>query len=220
MTGDGVGGDAQRLPQTDHGIFDREQRWLGKQRLIESPGVGILRNSGTATEHLFQVDPLGLALPLPALAGRIQDAADVDVQMRLEQARAAIHLLPEHGPGFVEVVRHAGVVIADTGQQEDHRAPWFVRAAGNDTLRVSLTESGDGILAVDADEAAAVRERLASDAQGVGHVAHVHGVVLDQELPQTLRRQVESRGGLRRHQQHVRRTWLSRRGRLGRFLED
>src|SRR5437016_12362133 len=93
VTDNGVGRDTQRLPETGHGIFDREQRRLGKQRLVERPGVWILRGSRRATEHLLQVDPLALARLLPALARWVQDVADVDLQVRLEQARAAIDFL-------------------------------------------------------------------------------------------------------------------------------
>ena len=103
--------------------------------------------------------------------------------MRLENLRASIDFLLENGPRFIEIVGHAHIVIADTGQQKDHRAPRFVRAAGKDSLRVFLTEGGDGVLPVDADQTPPVRKRLAPDLQGVSHVTHVHGVVTAQELP-------------------------------------
>src|SRR5205807_4710406 len=183
VTDNGVGRDTQRLPETGHGIFDREQRRLGKQRLVERPGVWILRGSRRATEHLLQVDPLALARLLPALARWVQDGADVDLQVRLEQARAAIDFLPEHGPPFVHIMGHARVVIADTGQQQDHRSPWLAGAAGNDALRVFLSEGGNGVRAVDADETPAMWTGFAPDAQGVSHVAQVLAGAPDQKLP-------------------------------------
>src|SRR5438093_1555434 len=98
--------------------------------------------------------------------------------------RASINFLFENCPRFIETVCHAHVVIADSRQQEDHRAPrYFVRPAGQDSLRALLAEGGDAVLTVGTDQTSSVRKRLASDLQGVSHVTHVHRTVTVQELP-------------------------------------
>src|SRR5919108_84393 len=87
--------------------------------LVQRSRVGVCR----PRKHFLEVDPRALALALPAAAFGIEDLPDIDAELRLEDPRAAIELVPEYVEAAVEVVRHADVVVADAGQQQDDRTP-------------------------------------------------------------------------------------------------
>src|SRR5262249_12035891 len=142
----------------------------------------IVRLIDLSTEHLLQVDSLAVTF-LPTATLRINDVPNINPQVRLENLRASIDFLLENGPHFVEIVGHAHVMIADSGQSTDYRAPRFVDRVEKDSLGVFLAESGDGVSPIDADHKPPVGQRLASDPQGISNVTHVDGVVTVQELP-------------------------------------
>ena len=90
---DGVGRDAQRLPEPGQRVLDREQRRLGKQRPgSESPRVvDPPAHRRCPAEHLLQVDALASSPSFFQLAAlRIEDVADIDPEVRLENLRAAV----------------------------------------------------------------------------------------------------------------------------------
>src|SRR5689334_6653437 len=146
MTDDGVRSNSEGLPEPGHCILDGEERWLGKECLIQLRALLILRLITLSTEHLLEIDPLVLAVLSPTLIDGINDVPNIRMQVWLQNCRASIDLLSEHRPPLIKTVRHADVVVPDAWQQENHRTSSVNSSIGKNSLVVLLLKRGNRIL--------------------------------------------------------------------------
>ena len=58
---------------------------------------------------------------VPVAIFRIEDVADVQSELRVEDLCTAIHFVSEGGKSRVKLPAHADVMVAHAGKQQDHR---------------------------------------------------------------------------------------------------
>ena len=135
------------------------------------PAGGLVRGLPAAAEHGPQVGLALAGIARRARTGREQDLPQVGAQVRPQDLRAAVDLGAEDGLGLVELAPHVHVVVAEAGEEEDHRPLAAPRDAGG--AAPGVAQGGDRLRDVAADHRPAVRERPAADLQGEGDVRQV-----------------------------------------------
>src|SRR6185295_9724457 len=133
-----------------------------------------------------------------------------------------VELLAKRRLGVVEPARHAGILVAQAGEQEDDLAPFLRHLAALPTRR--LAEARDRRLPIAGDDRGAAREAMAAGGERPGDVREAGGLDLRMRR-QMIRKPLgggrERLTGPRRKEQRLNRPPRRRREREGgRLLED
>ncbi len=155
---------APGLPEPHQRHLQGEDRGMGQLGALRV-GLGPGRH---AAEHAPQVWSLAAAV-LPPLAA-LEPGERIAAGERAQDLGAAVDLAAEDLLRLVHAPRHAGVVIADAGEQEGHGAAVEAAVAAQQPLRIAPGEGGDGVVAVAADQHPPVAQRPPAGLQGVGGV--------------------------------------------------
>ncbi len=207
-------------------MLDDEHRRVGVEGAVEAAGGFVVRVRGSRRRAPPQETPQvetgrgGVRGALSDCRG-IQDLPQIDPQEPLQQLARAVDLGAERGLRRVEPRRHVEVLVAEAGEEEGDARRGLFPLPAEHPFGGGVGEQGDGLVAVAADQRAAVAEGLPSPLQGMGDVGEVELRVLPQMAPEVAGGGVERRGAARREQEElVRARRGGRRRQHGRLLED
>ena len=99
--------------------------------------------------------------------------ADVEAEERPQDLGAAVDLGAEDRLALIETAGHAGVLPAEAGEEEDHRADLRLADRGEQAPRVVRRERPGRVAEPVGDQDAAVRHRLATHLEGVRGIGKI-----------------------------------------------
>src|SRR5215467_10712277 len=87
------------------------------------------------------------------LIGRwVEHVAQIAAEMRHEQGRTAVHLLPKYWFGLIEISQHANVLCSLPGKQKHYWSLLMLNHMGEHTLVITCFQQAHRLLLVSADQ--------------------------------------------------------------------